>query len=205
MAKFPFSPNATVDASPAEVAQLFQPGSGAMWQFYDSTLKPLLIQQGSTFVPIVGSPMHVNPDFVQFFNHAAAISADFYPSGASGNLTFTMHFLPSTNIQNVTFSMDGQQLSGTGGPRQFTWSMASQSAQLTANALPVVQSNGPWAVFHVMAQGHVVQGGAVEQLAIPLEANNRQIGLVKFELSGPGASLLAPGALNLRCVSTVAH
>ena len=83
--------------------------------------------------------------------------------------------------------------------------MASQSAQLTANALPVAQSSGPWAVFHVMAQGHVVQGGAVEQLAIPLEANNRQIGLVKFELSGPGAGLLAPGALNLRCVPTVAH
>jgi type VI secretion system protein ImpL len=205
MAKFPFSPNATVDASSAEVAQLFQPGSGAMWQFYDSTLKPLLIQQGSTFVPVVGSPIHVNSDFVQFFNRAAAISADFYPSGAPGSLTFTMHFLPSTDIQNVTFSMDGQQLSGTSGSKQFTWSMASQSAQLTANALPVAQSSGPWAVFHVMAQGHVVQGGAVEQLAIPLEANNRQIGLVKFELSGPGASLLAPGALNLRCVPTVAH
>jgi type VI secretion system protein ImpL len=213
MAKFPFSPNSTVDASPAEVAQLFQPPSGAMWQFYETTLKPmnLLVQQGSTFAPVVGSPMHVNQDFVQFFNRAAAISADFYPSGGSGGLTFSMHFLPSPGIQNVTFSLDGQQLSGSNGSKQFTWSMASQSAQLTANTLPLAQFSGPWAAFHVMAQGHVVQGGAVEQLAIPLEANNRPIMsngtpvLVKFELSGSGANLLAPGGLSLRCVSTVAH
>jgi type VI secretion system protein ImpL len=211
MAKFPFSPNSTVDASPAEVAQLFQPGSGAMWQFYDISLKSLLIQQGSTFVPVAGSPMHVNPDFVQFFNRAAAISADFYPSGGPGGLTFTFHFLPSTGIVIGAFSMDGQQLSSMSGSKQFTWTMASQSAQLTANALPLAQSSGPWAVFHVMAVGHLIQGGATEQLAIPLEVNNVQMSSngtpvqLKFELSGPGASLLAPGALNLRCVPTVAH
>jgi type VI secretion system protein ImpL len=211
MAKFPFSPNSKVDASPAEVAQLFQPGSGAMWQFYDSTLKPLLIQQGSTFVPVVGSPMHVNSDFVQFFNRAAAISADFYPSGGPGGLTFTFHFLPSNGILIVAFSMDGQQLTSINGSKQFTWNMASQSAQLTANALPLAQSSGPWAVFHVMAVGHMVQGGATEQLAVPIEVNNVQMMSngtpiqLKFELSGPGASLLVPGGLNLRCVSTVAH
>ncbi len=182
-----------------------------MWQFYDSTLRPLLNQEGSRFVPVAGSPMHVNPEFVQFFNRAAAISADFYPSSGPGGLTFTMHFLPSTGIQNVTFSMDGQQLSGTKGSKQFTWTIASQSAQLTANSLTLAQDNGPWAVFHVMAEGHVVPGGAAEQLVVPLEANNRPIMsngmpvLVKFELSGPGANLLVPGELGLRCVSTVAH
>jgi type VI secretion system protein ImpL len=211
MAKFPFSPNSTVDASPAEVAQLFQPGTGSMWQFYDATLKPLLSQQGSTFVPVVGSPMKVSPEFVQFFNRAAALSADLYPSAGPGGLTFTMHFLSSAGIQNVSFSMDGQQLSGVNGSRQFTWTMNSQSAQLTANTLPLAQFSGPWAVFHVMAEGHAVPGGAPGQLVIPLEANNRPIMsngtpvLVKFDLSGSGANLLMPGGLSMRCVSTVAH
>jgi hypothetical protein len=89
--------------------------------------------------------------------------------------------------------------------------MASQSAQLTANALPLAQSSGPWAVFHVMAVGHVIQNGATEQLSIPIEVNNVQMlsngtpVQLKFELSGPGASLLVPGGLSLRCVPTVAH
>ena len=212
MAKFPFSPNATVEASPTEVQQLFAPGTGTLWQFYDSMLKPLLIQQGSTYVPVVGSPMHVNQDFVQFFNHAAAESAALYPPGSANGITFTMHVLPSNGIQTVTFSIDSQQLTGTNSSRQFTWSVStSQSAQLTANSLPLAQYSGPWAVFHVMAEGHIVQGGTAPQLAIPLEVNNRPIiengspVLVKFELSGPGASLLVPGGLGLRCVSTVAH
>jgi type VI secretion system protein ImpL len=212
MAKFPFSSNATVDASPTEVAQLLQPGSGTLWQFYDSTLKPLLTQQGSTYVPVTGSPMHVNPEFVQFFNRAAALSASLYPAGGSSGFTFNMHILPSNGIQNVTFTLDAQKISGTDASRQFTWSLGtSQQAQLTANTLPLAQFNGPWAVFHVMAEGHVVQGGATQQLVIPLEANNRPIMdngspvLVKFELSGPGANLLVPGGLGMRCVSTVAH
>ena len=212
MAKFPFSSNSTVDASPQEVAQLLQPGTGSLWQFYDSTLKPLLMQQGSMYVPVTGSPMHVNQDFVQFFNRAAALSADLYPSAGPGGLTFMMRVMPSNGIQNFSFSMDGQQINGTSATKQFTWSLASsQTAQLTANTLPLAQFNGPWAVFHVMAQGHVVQGGATQQLVIPLEANNRPIMsngspvLVKFELSGPGANLLVPGGLGLRCVSTVAH
>ena len=212
MAKFPFSANSTVDASPAEVAQLFQPGSGTLWQFYNSNLKALLSQQGSSYVPVTGGPMRVSPEFVQFFNRAAAISADFYPSAGPSGLVFMMRVLPSNGIQSFSFSMDGQQINGTSATKQFTWSLAtSQSAQLTANTLPLAQFGGPWAVFHVMAQGHVVQGGTSQQLVIPLEANNRPIMnngspvLVKFELSGPGASLLVPGGLGLRCVSTVAH
>jgi type VI secretion system protein ImpL len=206
MAKFPFSPNATVDASPAEVAALLQPGSGSLWQFYDSTLKQLLVQQGSTYVANTSAPMHVSPEFVQFFNRAAGLSAALYPAPGANGLNFTVHILPSSGIQNVTFSVDAQRLNGIDVSRQFTWSLgSSQEAELSANSLQLFQPTGPWALFHIMAQGHIEQSGPEERLAIPLEANHKQIGLVRFDLSGPNANLLAPGALGIRCVSTVAH
>ena len=214
LAKFPFSPLASVEASPAEVSAFFQPGSGALWQFYDASLKPLVIQQGSTYVPALNAPLKVNPAFLQFFNRAASVSAIMYPAGAtSPTLTFTAHILPSKGIDNITLAVDAQRLTGSDVSKQFTWSAATaQQAQLTANygtsSLPL-QFSGPWALFHLTNKGKIEQGG---RLAYPLEFSNTPIVVsgtplvVHLELSGPGASLLMPGGLsNLKCVSTVAH
>ena len=215
MTKFPFSPNASVEASPAEVAALLQPGSGALWQFYDSTLKTLLVQQGSTWAPAPGAPMHVNPGFVGFFNRAAGLSAILYPSGSQG-FVFIVHILPSKGIQSVTFQVDSQRLSGSDASKQFTWSLAtSQQAELTANygsgSLPLAFS-GPWAIFHLLGKGRVEQSGATDRLAYPLEIANTPIVvngtplIVHLGLSGQNANLLLPGGLSgMRCVSTVAH
>ena len=217
MAKFPFSPNATVEASPAEVAALLQPGSGALWQLYDGTLKPLLMRQGSTWVPVTGAPMKVTPEFVRFFNRASALSDAFYPAAGSQGLAFTAHIVPSKGIQSVTLQIDAERLSGADASKQFTWSLqTSQQAQLTASygsgSLPLLQFGGPWAVFHLFGKGRLDQAGATERLSYPLEISNTPIVVsgvplvVHLELSGPNAGLLVPGGLGgMRCVSTVAH
>ena len=199
------------------MASLLQPGSGSLWQLYDSTLKPLLIQQGSTWVPVQGSPMHLNPDFTRFFNRAASLSAVLYPAGGSPGLSFTAHVLPSKGIKNVTLVVDAQRLTGSDASKQFTWSLASsQQAQLIASygsgTLPLLQFNGPWAVFHLLGKGRLEQSGATERLAYPLEISNTPIVvdgvplIVHLELSGPNANLLVPGGLSgMRCVSNIAH
>lgn len=210
--KFPFSPNSQVEASPAEVAALLQPGSGALWQFYDASLKTVLVKQGVTYAPVVGAPMKLNPAFVHFFNQAAELSEAFYPAGsATPGLSFTAHILPAKEIQSVTLVLDAQRLQGTNVSKQFTWSPSSQQAQLIANygtgSLPL-QFSGPWALFHLIDKGRVEQGG----LAYPLEFSNTPIVVngtplvVHLEFSGPNARLLMPGGLNPgRCVGTVAH
>jgi type VI secretion system protein ImpL len=217
MAKFPFAPNAAVEASPAEVAALLQPGSGSLWQLYDSTLKPLLMRQGSTWVPVTGAPMKVTPEFVRFFNRASALSDAFYPTAGSQGLAFTAHIVPSKGIQSVTLQIDAERLSGSDASKQFTWSLqTSQQAQLTASygsgSLPLLQFSGPWAVFHLFGKGRLDQSGATERLSYPLEISNTPIVVngvplvVHLEISGPNASLLVPGVLGgMRCVSTVAH
>jgi type VI secretion system protein ImpL len=212
LAKFPFSPTASAEASPSEISAVFQPGSGALWQFYDTTLKPLVVQQGTTYVAALNAPQKVTPAYLQFFNKAAGISSALYPAGAtSPTLTFTAHILPSKGIDNMTLAVDAQRLTGSDVSKQFTWSAQSaQQAALTANygtsSLPL-QFTGPWALFRLTNKGRVEQGG---RLAYPLEFSNTPIMVggtplvVHLELSGPGASLLMPGGMSgLRCVQKV--
>lgn len=215
ISKYPFNPNATLEANPSDLTTLLQPGSGALWQFYDASLKQLIVQQGTTYIAAPNAPVKVSPDFLRFFNRVAQLSNGLYGPGSQG-LPFTVHIIHSTGIQSVTFQVDAQSVSGSDVSKQFTWSPStSHSAQLTANygsgSLPL-QFSGSWAVFRLLAIGKLVQSGATDRLDYPLEIANTPIKVggtplvVHIELSGPNASLFVPGGLSgLHCVSTVAH
>lgn len=217
MSKFPFAPNSTVDVTPAELAAILQPGSGALWQFYDGTLKPLVLQQGTTYVAAPNAPMKLNPEFLRFFNQAAGLSALLYPATAGGGFTFTARILPSPGIEHTNLQIDSTGLSGSSVAHQFTWSpQTSQQVQLNetlaTGSLPPLQFTGPWALLHLIAKGKPVQTGnavrldyPLEQAGSPLLVNGTPV-IVHLEISGPGANLLLPGGISgMRCVSTVAH
>jgi type VI secretion system protein ImpL len=216
MSKFPFASNSTVDATPAELGALIQPGSGALWQFYDATLKPLVLQQGNTYVAAPGAPMKVTPDFLRFFNRAAGLSQLLYPSTPGTGLTFTARILPSPGIEHANLQVDANGLTGSNVSRQFNWSpQTSQQAVLSATyatgTLPL-QFTGPWALLHLTSKGNLVQSGNPVRLDYPLEISNTPVMsngtplVVHLELSGPNADLLLPGGFSgMRCVSTVVH
>jgi type VI secretion system protein ImpL len=213
--KYPFNPNATVEANASDLATLLQPGTGSLWQFYDASLKQLIVQQGTVYVAAPNAPVKVSPDFLRFFNKVALFSNALYGPGSQG-LPFTVHIIHSNGIQSVSFQVDTQSVSGTDVSKQFTWSPSTaHSAELTANygsgSLPL-QFSGTWSVFRLLGKGKIVQGGATERLDYPLEIANTPIMVggtplvVHLELSGPNASLLVPGGMSgMHCVSTVAH
>jgi type VI secretion system protein ImpL len=211
--KYPFSRSATVEATPDEVSSVLKPGTGSLWQFYDSTLKPYIVQQGDTWAAVPGATIRPTPEFLQFFDRATALSAALFPSGAATpSLSFTTHILPSKGIQSVTFSLDTQILTGANVSKAFTWSpQNAQHAQLIANygtgSLPL-QFTGTWSLFHLMDRGRVEQAGNPARLAYPLEIANTPVVVngvpltERLEISGAGANLLVPGSTNgLRCVS----
>ena len=216
MAKSPFNPGSAVQASPAEVTALLQPGSGQLWTFYNANLKSLLVQQGSVYGVAPNPPMQVNPAFLRFFNRVADLSATMFPPGAIGpSLTFVLHNMPTKGVQKAVLKVDAQTLSLGDAPKQFSWTAATAaSASLTANDLPL-SFTGPWAVFQMLNKAKVQHGSAPNtyELSFALELANTPVRapdgtpiVVDYELSGPGASVLAPGALSgLRCVDTVAH
>jgi type VI secretion system protein ImpL len=220
MSKFPFSSASPTPASVAEVNAILAPETGAIWQFYNNSLKTLLVPQGTQYVVAPGAPLQVTPSFVRFFNRAATLSSTLFPAGAkSPTLTFSLREVPSKGVQNATLSVDGQRISSANAVQQFTWNAQSAStAQLTASYLdakdlPLLQFQGTWSLFSLLDKAHAQRTGNGAELEFPLEISNSPIKLpdgtplvVRFDLSGGGAELLTPGAFNgLRCVSQIAH
>ena len=217
LAKFPFDRKVTLEATPAEVASALKPGSGLLWQFYEMSLKSLLVQQGGHWAASPLAVLKPTPQFVEFFNRVAALSDALFSNGAATpTLNFTAHIPPSPGIQSVTLALDAQRLSGSDVSKQFTWSaQTAQQAQLIAsygsNNLPL-QFSGTWSLFHLVDRGRVEQAANPVRLAYPLEISGTPIivnGIPlteRIELSGPAASILSPGSLGgLHCVAQVAH
>ncbi len=215
MSKFPFSSTSPRQASVAEVDAVLAPETGVLWQFYNATLKTLLIPQGNQYVPAPGAPVQITPSFLRFFNRATALSSALFPAGAKNpTFTFSLRELPSKGVQNATLSVDGQRISGANSVQQFNWNAQSAaSAQLVANELPLQQFQGPWALFYLLDKAHSQRTGEGAELEFPVEISNSPSRLpdgtplvVRFDLSGSGAALLTPGAFNgFRCVSQIAH
>ncbi len=211
LGKFPFQPlskaqvnrdlAAHEQAFVADVNAVFAPGTGSLWTYYNASLKPWLIQQGTQYVLAPNAAGHVGPVFAQFFNHAAEISSALYSSG--GNMpafTFTLRSVPSKGVDNSTLVVDGQRIAAGATTQQFTWNgTTAHQASLAYNSAEALQFQGPWALFQLVAAGQATRAGAALQLAFPLQVSGRPILLpdgtpevVRFEITGPGASVLAP-------------
>ncbi len=217
LAKFPFDRKATLEATPAEVTNALKPATGLLWQFYEASLKPQLVQQGDRWVASPLAVLKPTSQFIEFFNRAAALSNALFANGAATpTLNFTAHIPPSPGIQGVTLALDAQRLSGSDVSTQFTWSaQTAQQAQLIAsygsNNLPL-QFSGNWSLFHLVDRGRVEQTATPVRLAYPLEISGTPIIVngtpltERIEISGPAASILVPGSLaGLHCVAQVAQ
>jgi type VI secretion system protein ImpL len=205
MAKFPFNPQATMDAAPEEVAQIFQPQQGALSQFYNNTLRQLIVQQGTQYVPAPGSTVSISPAFLNFFNAAEKLSSSLYPTGGNQPmLNFSLTQIKTPGVPDAVLNIDGQQITAGGQTAHFVWtSQPSSRITLTseANSAPVM--TGSWSVFHL---AYSATHPAPNRLEFSFQFNGKTNQVVHFDSSGPAADLLNPSFMTrLHCVSTVAH
>jgi type VI secretion system protein ImpL len=164
MAKYPFQPASTKDATTQEVGQIFRPMDGTLWKLQQDALQKYLVRQGSEFVAKPGSPA-ATPAFIAFFNRAASVSAALFPNTAPNNspqmqFSFAVKVNPSDDVQAVTLTIGSQALHYSGGassPQQFSW-MASGSEEVKLRVtfaggsdFDYPSSRGTWAIFHFFA------------------------------------------------------
>jgi type VI secretion system protein ImpL len=205
LAKFPFNPQSSTEASTDEVAQVFAPGSGSFAQFYNATLKPLVVQQGSQYIPAPGSAIRINPSFLAFLNNAQKISSTLFSSGGNQPaLDFTLTEVKSSGVSDAALSIDGKQLKSGGQSATFHW-VSQPSSKITLatqkNTAPLM--TGPWSVFHF---GFAAPQVSPNRLKFFFSFNNQTPEVVLFDASGPGAPLLNPEFMKgFHCVSTVAR
>jgi type VI secretion system protein ImpL len=160
MSKFPFNASAATDATVDEVAGMFKPGSGLLWQYYDGVLQPVLARQGTQVVARPGGTVAPNPAFVSFFNRAAAFSAMMFRDGSEDpRMTFALRPVLSDAIPGMTVALDGQVARFTRSANDMTpfqWQAAqSRSARLAGQLGGGTEVgllgpyNGPWAIFRL--------------------------------------------------------
>jgi type VI secretion system protein ImpL len=216
LGKFPFEPLSRTrvanDLTPVEQASVpdanavFAPGTGSLWTYYNASLKSWLVQQGTGYVLAPNADGHIGPHFAQFFNRVAAISSTLYAPGVPNpSFTFTLRAIPSKNIENPTLVVDGQRIAAGATEQTFTWNGATaHEALLAYNGGETKHFRGPWALFQLVANAQQNRFGATLELVFHVETSGSPVMLpdgtpevVRFEISGPGASILGqPGLMN---------
>ncbi len=203
LAKFPFNPQSTTEASTEEVAQVFAPGSGSFAQFATS-LHALVIQQGSQYVPAPGSTVKISPSFLGFLSSAQKISSTLFPAGNQPSLDFTLTEVKAAGVSDAVLNIDGKQLNAGGQTATFHWvSQPSSTITLATQKNTAPHMTGPWSVFHF---GFAAPQISPNRLKFFFSFNNQTPEVVLFDASGPGAPLLNPEFMKgFHCVSNVAR
>lgn len=222
--KYPFNPNATVEATLDEVSGLLKPGSGLMWQFYDEVLQKMLARQGQQVVPRPGSPVRPNPAFVAFFNNASVLSNTLF-AGDDPRLSFSLRPLLSDAIPSVTVAIDDQAprfTRASNDPSPFQWQASrARSARLAgqfggSEVNFLGPYNGTWALFKLFHRADSWSGGSGGAYTVEwaIKTQGQQMTLadgsplkLTVELNlGNQPPVLRRGYFdNLRCVSNIAQ
>ena len=132
--KYPFTANANLEATPAEIGQFFGE-DGYVAKFVNETLSPFIIRRGDQISSKIwnGAGLGLNPKFVADFgryytNYTGSNTAG--TTGAAGNggstnqTTFQIMPLPVSGLTEYTIVVDGQQLRyrmGTQAWTTFVW------------------------------------------------------------------------------------
>ncbi|GAF60202.1 IcmF-related protein [Psychrobacter sp. JCM 18903] len=144
--KYPFTANANLEATPAEIGQFFGE-DGYVARFVNETLSPFIIRRGDQISSKIwnGAGLGLNPQFVADFgryftnymgsNSTGAAGAN-NTGGAANQTTFQIMPLPVSGLTEYTIVVDGQQLRYRMGTQ--AWTTLYGQIQV-ANLVPVFE------------------------------------------------------------------
>jgi len=120
--KYPFSPNANIEAGSAEIAQFFGP-DGLIAKFATGSLGPLVVRRGDVLAPRTWADMGItlSPQTVaRFPGWIAPIGAGGVASSTAASQTiFQIQPMPAPGTLEYTVDIDGQQLRYRNTPAQW--------------------------------------------------------------------------------------
>ena len=165
--KYPFNPLSKDDAKVEDVNSILKKPDGALWKFYDDSLKKFLTKEGSQYVVAPGATVTLTQRFVEFFKQAAAFS-DFLYAGGDPHFSYSLKPVATETVQKIGLDIDGQKLDysgGTSAPKPFTWQAGgTHGAKGTygAEGGSFSDNGGTWAIFRLFADADTgpASGGA---------------------------------------------
>ena len=112
--KYPFAADASIEAAPAEIAQMFGP-QGAIANYVESTMGPLVVRRGGTIVPRTWGDLgiRIQPPFVAgFAQWVAPLEGGAAGGGeaAAPQTVFQLMPHPAPGTTEFVIEIDGQKL-----------------------------------------------------------------------------------------------
>jgi type VI secretion system protein ImpL len=110
--KYPFAPGAQMQATPAEIGQVFGP-EGAVAKFVGTTMGPLVVRRGDVLSSRTWADIGVTlaPQVVSGFpGWVAPLSANGVVSGSGPQTVFQLLPMTASGVTEYTIEIDGQQL-----------------------------------------------------------------------------------------------
>ena len=121
--KYPFNGTSKIEASPAEIAQVFGP-DGAISKYVTGTVGPLVVRRGDLLSPRVWGEegLRLNQDFVLGFAQwvAPLTGGAAGASAAQAQTLFQIQPRPASGVTEYTVEIDGQLLRYRNTPPQWT-------------------------------------------------------------------------------------
>ena len=209
--RYPFSPSSANDIPLDDFGRLFAP-NGLIDQFFTTQLRPFVDTSGATWhaQAVAGVAAPVSPGDLAQFQRAAAIRDLFF--GAGGNQPTVRFDIQPISVDNgakqVTLDFDGTTVVYAHGPLRsvsVTWPGPNRmnSARLVfdpppSSGPPVLQTDGPWALFRLFNQGILQQAGSADRYTLTFNLGDRH---AVFEIrAGSVLNPFAPGVLrDFRC------
>ncbi|MEO5932009.1 MAG: ImcF-related family protein, partial [Duganella sp.] len=121
--KYPFSPNARIEAAGTEIAQFFGP-DGLIAKFATTAMGPLVLRRGDVLAPRTWADMGITlapQTLARFPGWIAPIGAGGVAApSASAQTVFQLQPMPAPGTLEYTVDIDGQQIRYRNTPAQWT-------------------------------------------------------------------------------------
>ncbi len=211
LAKFPFNPDASAEASIPDVAAMLAPGSGALWAFHQERLEPLMDKQGAQWVEKQGAPVALSAPFLAFFNRAAAVSAALFGGAPEPHVELTARGVVTPQVSQITLTHGSYvaRFNRDTPPAQLVWpAQSGRDAKLIAKIgkreLLVGEATGDWALFRIVSRATKADGSGSSLRAEWTTQQTSGVPVaVEFVVRG-GYPVLQRGALGgMSCVAQV--
>jgi type VI secretion system protein ImpL len=185
---YPFSPDASDDATIADFARLFAPGA-ALDGFMNTLLRRYVDTSGKAWrlISTDAATAPVSPADLAQFQRAAAIRDAFFADGST-RPHFRLDIAPvsvDAGTRQVTLDLDGTAIVYTRGvPRstQVTWPSFSLQPTVRlvfdpplAGSTDELRDTGPWALFRLFSRGRLqAQPGTTDRYRLTFQLGGRQ-------------------------------
>ena len=135
-----------------------------------------MTKEGSQYVPIPASTVHLSPGFLKFFARAAGAQR----RALSGRCTTPPHFGYSlkqvnSNVDGLEVKIGSEALSGTGPAKPLVWTGAENVLTTEKGSAVLGTYNGPWAVFRFVSDARISGAGSTLELLWVQRNNNTDI------------------------------